>query len=98
MHAGSTALSPGSWETGLQEAQAALRLKELMGIEWLSAGEAAEWRVAKDTGRGWPGTAALKRHFRLDHMSHLSPFSLAPKLSLRVQQLPPYSLITTEGL
>lgn len=98
MRAGTTALSPGSGKTGLQETQAALRLKELVGLDTLSAGEAAQWRVAKDAGRGCPGAAALKRHFLLNHMSHLSPFSLVPKLSLRVQQLLPNTLITTEGL
>lgn len=84
MRAGSTALSPGSGETGHQEAQAALRPEELVGIDRLPAGEAAEWRVAKDAGGGCPGAAALTSHFLLNHMSHLSPFSLAPKLSLRV--------------
>lgn len=42
MRAGSTALSPGSGETGLQEAQAALRLKELVGLDRLPAGGAAQ--------------------------------------------------------
>lgn len=52
MRAGSTTLSPGSGETGLQEAQASPRLKELAGTDGLPAGEAAEWRVSKDAGRG----------------------------------------------
>lgn len=82
-----------SWhqeDSGLQETQAALGPEGVHCADRLPTGKSAEWRDANDVGVGAAQALQLWRDTSsLNHTSHLSPFSLAPKLSLEYNSYHP---------